>query len=153
MDAVINTPIGFLKITEQNGYITGIKEVVGNVYDESVSCSGVLRYAVKQIKAYFARELENFDFPVLMAGSDFQRSVWEACKNIPYGETRTYSDIANIIGNPDAVRAVGMALKGNPILLAVPCHRVISKKGIGGFRLGADAKRVLFSIEDIKINI
>jgi len=83
-------------------------------------------------------------------GTDFQKAVWQALKTIPFGHRRTYGDIAKMVGNPKASRAVGGAVGKNPILIAVPCHRVVAQNGLGGFSAGMDLKLKLLELERIK---
>ncbi|MEY9974516.1 methylated-DNA-[protein]-cysteine S-methyltransferase [Lysinibacillus sp. RC46] len=107
-----------------------------------------LQRYVKQLKAYFNKELTEFDVPVHVKGTQFQLAVWNALKELPYGTTTTYSDIAHRIGNPKAVRAVGSAIGANPILAIIPCHRVIGKDGkLTGFRSGLAMKEFLLELE------
>ena len=102
----------------------------------------------KQLKEYFAGERKRFDLELEPEGTAFQLSVWAALLEIPYGETRSYLDIAEGIGNPKAVRAVGSANGNNPIALIIPCHRVIGSNGqLTGFGGGLDAKRYLLDHE------
>ncbi|WP_053365241.1 methylated-DNA--[protein]-cysteine S-methyltransferase [Bacillus sp. FJAT-27245] len=103
-------------------------------------------------KTEFSEYLEGrknvFAMPLDSSGTAFQESVWEALRQIPYGETVCYSDIANRIGKPTAVRAVGSAIGANPVLIVVPCHRVVGKDGsMTGFREGLDMKRFLLDLE------
>ncbi|MHA6253323.1 methylated-DNA--[protein]-cysteine S-methyltransferase [Oceanobacillus sp. CAU 1775] len=101
-----------------------------------------------QFIEYFHGERDTFDFPLDLYGTPFQLSVWDALQKIPYGKTATYSAIADRIGNPKSIRAVGTAIGRNPILIAVPCHRVINKDGrLGGFRGGIPLKSRLLQIE------
>jgi len=101
-----------------------------------------------QIEAYFAGSLRQFVLPLHLGGTPFQMTVWEALQRIPYGETRSYQDVARDVGNPAAVRAVGGANANNPIPLVVPCHRVIRKNGaLGGFSSGVDIKKWLLNFE------
>ncbi|MDY5186302.1 methylated-DNA--[protein]-cysteine S-methyltransferase [Helicobacter trogontum] len=86
--------------------------------------------------------------PLYMQGTSFQKDVWNTLMYIPHGETRSYKDIANILGKPNAMRAVGNACKKNPILFFIPCHRVVSHNGkIGGYRAGLDTKKHLLTLE------
>jgi methylated-DNA-[protein]-cysteine S-methyltransferase len=102
----------------------------------------------RQLEEYFAGERTTFELPLRPHGSDFQRDVWRALTEIPYGETRSYGEIARRIGRPDAVRAVGAANGANPIAVIVPCHRVISADGsLTGFGGGLERKRTLLDIE------
>jgi methylated-DNA-[protein]-cysteine S-methyltransferase len=107
-----------------------------------------LREASRQLDEYFNGKRRAFDLPLEFRGTDFQRSVWNALLKIPYGETRTYGQIAEQIGNPTAVRAVGAANGRNPISIIAPCHRVIGMTGsLTGFGGGLDAKAYLLSLE------
>ncbi|GAB0171525.1 methylated-DNA--[protein]-cysteine S-methyltransferase [Lysinibacillus sp. CTST325] len=107
-----------------------------------------LQQYVKQLTAYFNKELTEFDVPVHVKGTAFQLAVWDALKELPYGTTTTYSDIAHRIGNSKAVRAVGSAIGANPILAIIPCHRVIGKDGkLTGFRSGLAMKEFLLELE------
>ncbi|MGE7691951.1 methylated-DNA--[protein]-cysteine S-methyltransferase [Lysinibacillus sp. NPDC097214] len=109
-----------------------------------------LQQYVKQLSAYFNKELTAFDLPIHVKGTPFQLAVWNALKELPYGTTTTYSDIAHRIGNPKAVRAVGSAIGANPILAIIPCHRVIGKDGkLTGFRSGLAMKEFLLELERI----
>ena len=104
--------------------------------------------AVEQLSAYFRGELTDFELDLDLGGTEFQRKVWAALRTIPYGETRTYGEIAMQIGSPSASRAVGMANGRNPIGIIVPCHRVIgSTGGLTGYGGGIDRKRALLALE------
>ncbi len=104
--------------------------------------------AVCQLKEYFAGKRKIFDFPYQLKGTDFQQKVWAALCEIPYGQTRTYKDIALAIGNPRACRAVGMANNKNPMSIVVPCHRVIGSNGkLVGYGSGLDMKQALLQLE------
>jgi methylated-DNA-[protein]-cysteine S-methyltransferase len=103
---------------------------------------------MRQLRAYFRGELHRFDLPLAIDGTDFQRRVWSALLTIPYGETRSYAEIARQIGAPRAFRAVGTANGDNPIAIAVPCHRVINSGGaLGGYGGGLTLKRLLLDLE------
>jgi methylated-DNA-[protein]-cysteine S-methyltransferase len=105
----------------------------------------------EQLHAYFAGELHEFSLPLAPAGTPFQQSVWTALRTIPYGETRSYLDIANSIGKPSACRAVGAANGANPLPIVVPCHRVIGSNGtLTGFGGGVEVKRRLLALEGAK---
>ena len=108
----------------------------------------VLRETARQLMEYFAGARRQFDLPLEFRGTDFQRGVWAALLMIPYGETRSYGQIADQLGNPAAVRAVGAANGRNPISIIAPCHRVIGMSGdLTGFGGGLDAKAFLLSLE------
>jgi methylated-DNA-[protein]-cysteine S-methyltransferase len=102
-----------------------------------------------ELDAYLRGELAAFTFPVDLRGTAFQRSVWEQLRAIPYGEVRSYGDLARALGRPSAVRAVGAANGANPVPVLVPCHRVIGSDGrLVGFGGGLDWKRRLLAVED-----
>lgn len=104
----------------------------------------------QQLQEYFAGQRETFDVPLDFVGTDFQKSVWQALLTIPYGETRSYGDIARQIGNDKAVRAVGAANGKNPISIIAPCHRVIGSTGkLTGFAGGLETKRILLALESM----
>ncbi|AVX19713.1 methylated-DNA-[protein]-cysteine S-methyltransferase [Carboxydocella sporoproducens DSM 16521] len=104
--------------------------------------------AIEQLGAYFAGELQQFDLPLDVSGSPFQLQVWQELQKIPYGETRTYQEIATNIGKPRAVRAVGQANNRNPIPVIIPCHRVIGKSGaLVGYGGGLEVKLYLLGLE------
>jgi len=102
----------------------------------------------KQLDSYFSGKNPKFNLHLQLHGTDFQKAVWMACASIPYGETRSYGDLAKMIGKPKAVRAVGTALSKNPIPLIIPCHRVLRSDGnLGGFAGGLVVKQALLDLE------
>lgn len=112
----------------------------------------ILQEAETQLKAYFARKLDTFSLPLDLdfAGTEFQKKVWQALQTIPFGQTRSYQQIAQQIGHPKAVRAVGAANGKNPISIIVPCHRVIGANGkLTGFAGGLPIKKYLLDIEQM----
>lgn len=111
----------------------------------------LLRAAREALLAYFAGERRDFDLPLAPAGTDFQRAVWDALRAIPYGQTRTYGEIAAAVGRPKAVRAVGQANHVNPLPIFIPCHRVVGKGGaLTGYAGGLDLKGALLALESGK---
>jgi O-6-methylguanine DNA methyltransferase len=107
-----------------------------------------LRDYVRELDEYFSGNRREFTFALDLRGTDFQRACWNALTRIPYGETRTYADIARAVGKPQAFRAVGMANNRNPIAIVVPCHRVIASDGkLCGYGGGLDIKRKLLELE------
>jgi len=103
---------------------------------------------IRQLHEYFAGTLREFEIPLLMHGTDFQKRVWKNLQKIPYGETITYGELAKRIGDPKAVRAVGAANGQNPLPIIVPCHRVIGSNGsLTGFGGGLENKRKLLALE------
>ena len=112
----------------------------------------VLRKAVTQLEEYFAGKRREFDLPLDARGTEFQKLVWEQLLAIPYGETRSYGELAARLGKPTASRAVGAANGRNPLSIVVPCHRVIGTSGaLTGFAGGLETKRVLLELEGISI--
>lgn len=145
--------IGKIGIGEENGLITDV--FFGNhpMPDASViEETPLIKEASGQIDEYLKGDRKDFDLPLSINGTPFQMMVWEALKTIPYGETRSYKDIAVQIGKAKACRAVGMANNRNPIAIIIPCHRVIGSKGeLVGYGGGLDIKKQLLSLEGKKI--
>ncbi len=156
------SPIGMLKLSAEDGFITGL-EMCGDTENAAATLTeteggptendkarnrSVLQEAVSQMDEYFAGKRRKFELKIKFSGTEFQKKVWQALREIPYGETRSYEDIAIAAGDKKAVRAVGQANKRNPIMIIAPCHRVINKNGsLGGFAGGLDAKRYLLELE------
>ena len=108
----------------------------------------LLKETVRQLRAYFAGDLRVFDLPLELLGTDFQKRVWHELETIPYGETRSYMQVATAIRAPHAVRAVGAANGANPIPIIVPCHRVIGSSGkLTGYGGGLPLKKRLLELE------
>lgn len=157
----LSTPIGLLVVTSQRD--ASDRDAVTGVYMEShrhspvdrrswlhdvTGHSSALNTARVQLTEYFDGKRTNFDLPLSAHGTDVQNGVWRALSDIPYGETRTYGDIARIIGRPKASRAVGAANGKNPISIIVPCHRVIGSDGsLTGFGGGIERKQWLLAHE------
>ena len=109
---------------------------------------------IRQLQAYFRGELKEFNVPLAMEGTSFQLRVWNTLRTIPYGETISYAQLAGRIGNPKAVRAVGLANGSNPIPIIVPCHRVIGSDGsLTGFGGGLGTKKKLLDLESKQLNL
>ncbi len=144
----VDTPIGALLIAGDGTaivetYFAGAKPKADWIRDDDA-----LREAADQLHAYFSGERNTFDLPLAPRGTEFQQVVWHALLAIPYGQTTTYSTIAQRIGKPAAVRAVGAANGANPIPIIIPCHRVIGASGsLTGFGGGIDVKRQLLALE------
>ena len=115
---------------------------------EFVESDRELRPCIRELNEYFAGNRRQFDFPLDLRGTQFQLDCWLALLKIPYGETRTYADVARVVGTPQGFRAVGMANNRNPIAIIVPCHRVIASDGtLCGYGGGLDIKRKLLELE------
>ena len=145
---VMHSPVGPLGLRQENGSIVGLS--FGGAVPDAAPPTELLGEARSQLNQYFAGTRKTFDLPLHFGGTEFQHAVWEALLDIPYGETRTYGQIAAAIGRPKAVRAVGQAIGSNPIGILVPCHRVIGKDGtLTGFGGGLEVKEKLLKGEGI----
>lgn len=151
---VFKSPIGILKICEKDNKLISLGLQLAD--DDSlhphkfVQHSDLLYEAYTQLNEYFSGKRTKFELPINCIGTSFQQQVWTQLQSIPYGETRSYQDIAIGIGNPKAVRAVGQANNKNPIMIIVPCHRVIHKNGdITGFGCGTEVKKYLLDLEGL----
>ena len=153
----MDSPVGRLRIVASDKGLAAIlweddnpKRIRVRSYVEN-NIHPVLIEAERQLKEYFEERRTSFSLALDPVGTEFQRAVWKALSTIPYGETRSYGDIARQIGNAKAVRAVGAANGRNPISIVVPCHRVIGSSGeLRGFAGGLEAKATLLSMEGIK---
>ncbi|MCR4723883.1 MAG: methylated-DNA--[protein]-cysteine S-methyltransferase [Clostridia bacterium] len=147
------SPIGTLQLAEQDGSLTHLLFAWHNTLadlgiDAEERETPFLKEAEKQLQEYFDGKRTAFDLPLAPKGTAFQQKCWEGLRTIPYGETRTYKDIAAYAGNPKAVRAAGGANHNNPISIIVPCHRVVGSGGsLTGFGGGLEAKAFLLNLE------
>ncbi len=158
--AIIGSPIGPLTLVAADGLLTGLyldaagsyraghapgAEVLGRPADPA---SEPFATAADQLAAYFEGRLTQFSLPLAARGTPFQRRVWTGLREIPYGETWSYGQLAGKVGNPAAARAVGLANGRNPIAIVIPCHRVIGSDGsLTGYGGGLDRKRYLLDLE------
>lgn len=146
---VIDAPIGKTLVAWRGDALRSIR--LGPKQDPPARwrfVDGADNEATRQLRAYFAGELRVFDLALDVVGTDFQKRVWEALAAIPFGETRSYAEVAAEIGRPTAVRAVGAANGRNPIPIVIPCHRVIaSDGGLGGYAGGLALKSALLTFE------
>ena len=123
-----------------------LERLVGAEFSEAPN--GILEQTERELDEYFARRRRSFDIPLQPVGTEFQKRVWQALMEIPYGETRSYMGIAKEVSNPKGVRAVAQAIGANGISIIVPCHRVIgSGNKLTGFAGGLEAKRMLLDLE------
>ncbi|MEW1601100.1 cysteine methyltransferase [Streptomyces sp. DH-12] len=151
---VTDSPYGPLTLVADDGVLCGLymsdqrhrpAEETFGVPDDASSAFAETK---EQLAAYFAGELKEFTVPLRLHGTPFQRRVWEQLTRIPYGETRTYGQLAGVLGNPKASRAVGLANGRNPVGIIVPCHRVVGSTGsLTGYGGGLDRKRRLLDLE------
>lgn len=143
----IKTPVGFLFVKEDENGICAVN-FTDESGEEQLQNAKFLNEAKKQLSEYFSGERKEFNIPLSLTGTDFQKRVWNELKKIPYGKTVCYGDIAAAIGDPKACRAVGMAIHRNPVAIIIPCHRVIGKNGsLTGFAAGIDKKQKLLTFE------
>ncbi len=148
----IKTPIGIITIEEKSNKIIEL-QLNSNLAqpikeNEQIKETPLLIEAEKQLTEYFNKTRTKFDLPLAPQGTDFMKRVWKELTQIPYGETRTYKQIAQKIGNEKASRAVGMANNKNPIPIIIPCHRVIGANNkLVGYALGLDKKEFLLDLE------
>ena len=142
----IKVSAGIIKIIFSEEYVLSVS--FSDIIKENDKGSEVLDKALKQMNEYFSGERKKFDLPLYFEGTEFQKSVWNELRKIPYGTTVSYKDIAEGINNEKAVRAVGNANNKNKIMIIVPCHRVIGKNGkLVGFAGGLDKKEFLLEHE------
>lgn len=145
--AIYKSDLGNIRIEYKNEIVFFLKKVDDVIYDYGTpNYFSDLVYS--QLLEFFSGKRTSFDFEYELRGTDFQKKVWNALCDIPYGETRSYKDIAIAIGNPKASRAVGNANNKNPITIVVPCHRVIGANGkLVGYAGGLEMKQKLLTIE------
>lgn len=145
---IYETSLGYILLEEKDNKITKVHKLKENNISDLTEETELLKKTIKEIREFLDGDRKEFDVPILMEGTEFQKSVWKELQNIPYGETRTYKEIAAAIGNEKASRAVGMANNRNPIMLLIPCHRVIGSKGKSvGFGAGIDVHEKLLDLE------
>lgn len=139
--AVLNTPIGALHITQEDEFITEIK-YAGKFAQQVPRATPLLEKAVNQLNSYFDGSLKEFTLPVKPAVSPYRLKVLEELIKVPYGHTTTYKELAEKTDNPKAVRAVGSAMRANPIIIVIPCHRVLQAGGgLGNYSAGGPANK------------
>lgn len=145
------SPIGPLTLEEENGALTALHFAPDLPYDASpfsLPATPLLRQAAAELREYFAGERREFTVPLSPKGTPFQQKVWTALQTIPYGERRSYKDVAVMVGNEKACRAVGMANNRNPLPIFIPCHRVVGINGkLVGYAGGMDVKTYLLELE------
>jgi methylated-DNA-[protein]-cysteine S-methyltransferase len=154
---MIDSPVGKLKLVANDKALVAVLWENDNPTRVRLSelvekhAHSILMKAEQQLNEYFEGRREDFSIALDMAGTKFQRSVWEALLAIPFGQTKTYLDVARHLGSPQATRAVGAATGRNPVSIIVPCHRVIGSTGkLTGFAGGLDAKAYLLMMEQRK---
>ncbi len=155
------SPIGILEIVSDGRALTRIDRIERSLSAKNAAIIGPDKEAIpdeitaeakRQLKGYFDGKLNKFDLPIKFEREGFCRRVWESIAKIPYGKTITYGELAAMSGSPKAYRSAGSCTGKNPILIVVPCHRVVASGGIGGFGLGLEAKRYLLTLEKNNLN-
>ena len=151
---ILETPLGQLRLVSNGNALLRIEFPHQHGDDGEASNDEVLQRCARQLQEYFAGERQVFQLPLAAQGTEFQQRVWSVLQDIPFGERRSYRDIADGIGNRKAVRAVGAANGKNPIPIVVPCHRVIGSDGsLTGFAGGLAAKQLLLHLGSRQIAI
>lgn len=144
--AMYHSPFGDMELDYEGGAVTALK--MAGKEAEGKAPEGLALKVFRELDEYFQGRRKTFDFPCHTHGSAFQEKVWAALREIPYGETRSYRDIAEAVGHPKAYRAVGMASHANPLFIIIPCHRVIGADGsLTGYGGGLPMKKALLSLE------
>lgn len=140
-----HSPVGELSIAEDEGFIVSVDWGWGSIQEETP----LLQEAKKQFDAYFDGQLKQFNLPIRPFGTAYQLKVWQALQTIPFGETLSYQELAQIVGG--SPRSIGGANGANPIPLIIPCHRVIGKSGLGGYSggEGIETKEYLLNMEKL----
>lgn len=148
------SPIGPLTLVEEDGALAAVRWNFGLPRDAAplaLPSTPLLRQAAAELAAYFAGQLRQFTVPLAPKGTPFQQKVWKALQEIPYGETRSYKELAIAVGNEKACRAVGMANNRNSLPIFIPCHRVVGSDGkLVGYAGGLDVKTFLLELEQSK---
>lgn len=143
---IISSPFGNILLESREGCLSRLQfteeQTDGEILDQ------VLLSAKEQLEEYFTGKRKNFDMPIGLGGTDFQRKVWMEVAKIPFGQTTTYMKLSQKLGNPAAFRAVGAAIGANPILVILPCHRILGSDGsLTGYAGGLDRKKALLELE------
>ncbi len=146
-------PQGRMTIVDGGGAVVRIGFGMLDVEGSALSPTALTNEAATQLMEYFAGKRRTFSLPLAPKGTPFQKEVWQALSSIPYGQTRSYADIAAQVGRPKAYRAVGMANNRNPIPIVIPCHRVVGSSGdMVGYAYGTKIKRYLLELEGIDVD-
>ena len=147
---VYDSPVGKIVIKDYSGSITEVYFIKDDevIHEGNLKETPLIKEAAKQLTEYFEGKRKDFDLPIETKGTAFQKSVWEALRTIPYGETWSYKQVAEAVNSPKAYRAVGMANNKNPISIIIPCHRVIGANGkMVGYGGGLHIKEYLLNLE------
>ena len=144
------SPVGLLRLSADEDGLCGLHFVQAQAAQTGGTHSSLLYRTARELDEYFAGQRREFDIPLSLHGTAFQRRVWAALLQLPWGQTRSYAEVAAMAGSPRACRAVGMANHNNPVSILVPCHRVVNTGGgLGGYGGGLEAKRYLLRLEGL----
>lgn len=150
--AYYRSPVGYLEIEASDKAVTNVAFVNG-IQDKKLASNRQTEACITQLDEYFAGKRKRFHLKLNPPGTEFQKSIWTCMLDIPFGETVSYSDLADAVNNPKAVRAVGMANNKNKIVIIIPCHRVIGKNGsLTGFGSGMEKKIWLLEHEGVPVH-
>ena len=142
----LSAPVGWLRLASDGRALTAV------CLTDSAGASSpddVTRTAAEELAEYFAGQRRSFDLPLAPQGTAFQQAVWRGLAEIPYGHTLSYGQLAAALGVPGAARAVGNAAGKNPLLIVIPCHRLVAAGGLGGFFCGLEIKQMLLKLEGV----
>ncbi len=149
--AIYESPFGPIRMDYEGEMLVRLRTVEPTV--QTGERTELTNRAMEQLREYFSGQRKQFELPYELRGTEFQKKVWAALEAIPYGQTRSYREIAQAVGNPKAVRAVGAANGKNPMWIVVPCHRVIGADGgLTGYAGGVELKRALLELEQRTVN-
>jgi methylated-DNA-[protein]-cysteine S-methyltransferase len=147
---IIATSLGNVLLEIHDEKLTRLQFTQDALSEESIQ--GIAKEVKNQLDDYFSGKRNSFDMPLELKGTDFQKSVWEAVNQIPFGQTTTYMKLSQKLGNVAAIRAVGAAIGANPILVIVPCHRIIGTNGqLTGYAGGLERKQALLELEGFPV--
>jgi methylated-DNA-[protein]-cysteine S-methyltransferase len=146
------SPLGTILIEEENNHLVGLRFGSTDLIDPTTVSTSFIQNAKEQLDAYFKKQINGFDIPIAPKGTPFQKKIWEILLSIPFGKHLTYTEVAQQYGNLNSIRAVGAAIGKNPILILIPCHRVLGKNGsMVGYAGGIQTKICLLEHEGLPI--
>lgn len=143
------SPLGIILLTTEEGHFTNICLTASTAHEHWHPYPSLPQPYAADLEQYFQGKPVKFDWPIRLQGTPFQQRVWERLREIPYGHTTTYKQISEMLGTK-GYRAVGNAVGANPLMLVVPCHRVLGTNGLGGFAYGLKVKQVLLELENLR---
>ena len=146
------SPLGPILLKEQNNHLVGLQFSSLDLEEATTECSSLMQNTKEQLDAYFKKQIDGFDIPIAPKGTPFQKKIWEILLSIPVGKTLTYTEVAQRYGDLNTIRAIGAAMGKNPLLILIPCHRVVGKRGsMVGYAGGIQTKIRLLEHEGYPI--